>query len=106
MVAVGLLRRDGAAVRQGGFQRRGETGVSSAMHARRTLRNLHRGILSGFVLAALLCGCDVMGGGPSVAPPSNTAIPTPVPTATPSVIPSPTFSPASSARKANGAGIR
>ena len=49
------------------------------MHTRRTVEKLQRGILGGLALAALLCGCDVMGGGPSVAPPSNAAIPTPGP---------------------------
>ncbi len=71
------------------------------MKRRRTV--LDRGLFGGLALAALLCGCDVMGGGPSVVPPSNgPAVETP----TPAPSPSPTVSPASSARKANAAGIR
>jgi hypothetical protein len=65
-----------------------------------------RGALA-LAVAALLWGCDVMGGGPSVAPPSNPTIPTPTPapTMTPSPTASPTVAPHAARRRA-AAGIR
>ena len=88
---------------RGGSPDCGESAVFIVMNARRTF--IHRGFFGGLALAALLCGCDVMGGGPSVVPPSNGAV-VASPTPAPSPSASPTVSPAGSARKANGAGIR
>lgn len=75
------------------------------MKARRMLPKLDGRALAALAAAALLWGCDVMGGGPSVSPPNAaTATPSPTPVPLPSV--SPTVAPSGAARKASAAGIR